>query len=159
MHGSALYSAAGFGETELVAALLSKGANPNFVDRGITLGATPLIIAAAGGHHDVVKLLVKAGSNLDTVTKWEGQSALHFAVQVEAYDMAEYLLRNGAAPNLQAVDGRTPLLLAAYLSNAKMVKLLLDHDADPSSKMNSGRSALELTTDRRTLKVLLEATQ
>lgn len=44
-------------------------------------GATPLLIAAVGGHTDVVELLVAANAEIDKATTDNGSTPLHAAAQ------------------------------------------------------------------------------
>ena len=58
-----LLTAAKRGEVEKVKAVLAEGANLETTDS--LLGATPLQLAAQGGHKDIVKLLLDAGANVN----------------------------------------------------------------------------------------------
>jgi ankyrin repeat protein len=52
-------------DVQMVNELLSKGANPNVVDKSSDL--TPLMAASLGGCIEIVRLLLKAGANVDRV--------------------------------------------------------------------------------------------
>ena len=56
--------------------------------------------------------------------------------------MIDLLLRRRADPNLGDRSGETPLMIAVRLRNERLVRLLLDHDADPDmADLVSGYSA------------------
>src|SRR5262249_35843055 len=57
-------------------------------------------------------------------------------------DVTEVLLKAGVAADQQDADGRTALLQAACAGNAGVVKLLLNHGANPT-RHPAGESALE----------------
>lgn len=63
-----------------------------------------------------------------------GASALLFACALENYDAAATLVRRGADPNAQTVDGITALAYAHQLPE-DLLHLLLDAGADPNHDM------------------------
>ena len=60
------------------------------------------------------------------------------------------LLRRGADPNLQAIDGATAGIFASYSGNSKIVKLLLEKGLDPNLQALDGSSALMIGFPERT---------
>lgn len=73
-----LYKAASTGDLETVKELvIDKNINPKFVDK--KTGSTPLHAAAKNGHHEIVKWLMKNGSNPNSQNK-DGATPLHLAV-------------------------------------------------------------------------------
>lgn len=56
-------------------------------------------------------------------------------------DIVNYLLANGADPNIED-NGKTPLIIASLKDNANIVKMLIDHGADVNARDNFGRTAL-----------------
>ena len=77
--------------------LIEKGANVNDVQTAENEGATrtPLILAASYGRLGLVKLLVSRGADINYRNK-NGESALKECVVVKYYDIALFLLQNGA---------------------------------------------------------------
>ena len=59
---SDLHLAADDGDLRTVRELLGKGSNPNQFDE---IGKTPLHYASMGAHHDVMRLLIAAGANVN----------------------------------------------------------------------------------------------
>lgn len=68
------------------------------------------------------------------VTKFWPQNALSLAIEKEATDIAELLLRMGASPSACAPDETAPLMIAARRRNIEVAQLLLEHKADVNEK-------------------------
>ncbi|MGH7144873.1 MAG: ankyrin repeat domain-containing protein [Planctomycetota bacterium] len=140
-------------DPELVAALLSKGAEINagstfvaFNPRSEPVGqlATPLNEAVAKGDLDMVKLLVDHGADVNAVdldahagncgpVPLLGETPLGMAVALDQKDIASYLIDHDA--NIEAPDflGLHPLHVAVLADKKDMVDLLLAHHADPNA--------------------------
>lgn len=91
----------------------------------------PLIQAAIVGSPEIVRLLVESGADINQ-QQMNGESALANAANIasrEHLQIAQYLLAHGANPNTIAHGKLTPLAVA---DNSAMVRLLLDHGADPN---------------------------
>ena len=58
------------------------------------------------------------------------------------YEIAKWLVENGANVNARARDGHTPLMMASYNRYPEIVKLLLKNGADPNAVSNQGHTAL-----------------
>jgi len=100
-------------------------------------GATPLMYAALYGDADTVRLLLEAGAD-PNVRNDAGATALMWAV--DDLDKTRLLLKGGADANARSDNGRTPLLSATVrVGSADVVKLLLDHGANPSVTAHSYR--------------------
>ena len=69
------------------------------------------------------------------------RAALHWAAHWDDVAVAEMLLRAGARVGARNEYGVTPLALAASNGSAAMVKLLLEHGADPNAD-GAGYTAL-----------------
>lgn len=98
-------------------------------------GATPLLYAVLYGDASRVKQLLDAGAD-PNIRNDAGASALMWAAG--DLEKARLLVEHGADVNAKSDVGRTPLQIAAgRFGNAPVVKLLLDHGANPSAKSPS----------------------
>jgi ankyrin repeat protein len=94
----------------------------------------PLLnIAAAGGHRDVVELLLESGHKLVT-----GTGILQEAVGTGDLEIIKLLLEAGAAPDDPDKDGNTALHVAARFGYHDVARLLLKGGASANSKTKSG---------------------
>ena len=75
-----------------------------------------------------------------------GVTPLHSACVHKSYDAAKVLLEAGADVNVQDQWGITPLGRAVFGKNGtvELVKLLVEHGADPTIENEDGNSALRL---------------
>lgn len=128
-----LYIASRANKPEIVRALLEAKANP---DRACTKRQeTPLHSAAADGYDDILQLLLDAGCKVNVVDK-KKRTALYRAVYDKHLSSAKLLLAYKADVNATC-EGWTPLMVAAYNDDLPMVRLLLEHGADPEKKSGS----------------------
>jgi uncharacterized protein len=110
-------------------------------------GTTPLMHAVAAGHLAITELLHREyGANFST-TGIDGNTVLHAAVGSEQPEVLAYLLRCGADVNM--INGNlraTPLYMASALGLTAVVRMLLEHGADPSVETVNGDTALFAAT-------------
>jgi len=146
-----LHHAAHHGSVECIAALVALGADPKALDSG---GCTPLMIAAAAGHLDAVRELLKHDDRIDLASKY-GWTPLVFAASREREAVVRLLLERGADYDLLTavargdlarvkalVEGRpdlvkeeeardqSPLTWAAVHNHPEVLTWLIDHGAD-----------------------------
>ena len=118
-----IHDAAESGDLAGVQAELDKGANVNAKNQN---GATPLHRAAWFGHKEIVELLIAKGADVNA--KDDSQSShyvgtpLNCAAWKGHKEIAELLIDNGADVNAKAVDGETPLDVAAKPEIADLLR-------------------------------------
>lgn len=82
---------------------------------------------------DAVKALLESGADPDQLF-FNGESALHMAVEQKNQQLVKLLLAYGADVNVQErKEGFTPLMYAAIMDNRPMMQLLSSHGADPTA--------------------------
>jgi truncated hemoglobin YjbI len=146
-----LHDAAGQWSLAFAERLLGLGADPNATDEA---GHSPLYAAgnrfvkprdrsqAAGGA--VVRLLGRAGADVNACGGVKACSALHMAARRGNVAVAEALIEAGAEIDARDGCGDTPLRRAVNCGQPGMVALLLSRGADPQSKGSHGLTPLQV---------------
>jgi len=106
-----MVSAAHFGDVETLRALITSGVDVSCV------------------HH-------LKGTALQEAVKWKGDSS-HRVPEERHAAAIEFLLENGADPNVADEYGETPLHCAALSGDRVSIRRLLDAGADPNAKKNA----------------------
>lgn len=105
--------------------------NPGHVNLRGPAGSTPLMYAALYDDLDSVRQLLQAGADSNLHNE-AGATALMWAT--DSLEIVRELVEHGADVNAKSGDSRTPLLIASgRYGAAPVVKLLLDHGANPSA--------------------------
>lgn len=119
---------------------------------------TALYFAAEGGHDIVVKELIRRGA-LVNLTNSRGISPLYIASQSGYVHVVKALLEADVEVN-QAVDGVTPLMIAAIRGKSDIIKLLAQSSRINLDQQNNlGETALMLCSvsrDVRCIESLME---
>jgi ankyrin repeat protein len=115
---------------------------------------TPLMFASRQGALDAVRTLIDAGASLN-LSDPDGTTALVMSIANRHYDVAALLAERGADPNIADTSGMEALYAAVDLRTAGplinrpspkptgsidalgLVKLLLDHGADPNARLRT----------------------
>jgi uncharacterized protein len=104
-------------------------------------GQTALTHAAANGHLDTVKLLLRYGADIDTVDK-KGRTPLFAAGLHQRVNVVAPLVEAGADVNAVDSDGNGVLMASVKHNNTALVQLLLSSGADISMQNRAGRNAM-----------------
>lgn len=99
---------------------------------GACQGWAPIIIAAAEGHAEMVKLLIAKGVDVNAVNAY-GRTALMFASKYGFLEIVRALLNAGADPNIRPKEGPPAIIAAGYDGRAKEIWELLLHGAKIAS--------------------------
>ncbi|XP_064495110.1 ankyrin repeat domain-containing protein 26-like [Pseudopipra pipra] len=113
------------------------------IDRRDQEMRTPLHLASANGHADVVRYLLRKNSQPNLADSFK-RTALMKAVQQEQEECVAVLLEHGADPNLADADGNTALHLAVLSKNTAVAGLLLEHHAKNDAQNQWGFTPLKL---------------
>jgi ankyrin repeat protein len=126
--------------------LLDQGADPNVKD---SQGRTPLMYVGIWGDYqeehkmEIAKLLVEKGSDVNAVDSY-GDDVLTFLTAYNLPRITEYLISQGAKVDHLNSNGRTALSQAAENGKIDVVRVLLQHGADPNLRGEKmGWSALD----------------
>ena len=79
-------------------------------------------LAAWSGNEDIVKILIEAGANVNSIDK-QGRTSLIAASYMGHYDIVEILLESGANVNHTDLDGRNALCVAALCGSSGYSKV------------------------------------
>ncbi|KAL8897576.1 MAG: hypothetical protein Q9207_007148 [Kuettlingeria erythrocarpa] len=135
---TALMKAASCGFPDLVRLFMSKNADPT---RQNWYG-TALHVACEAGQIGSIEALLDAGVDVNSPDS-HGRLPLTCAVEEEHIDAMRTLLERGADVNFADAEGATPLFLAVQSgARPEIVRILLEHDADPNTMIQSGDVAI-----------------
>ena len=156
------------GDLERVRHLIQYGQDVNrrSVYIGDSYGLTPLMVAAAYGHDQIVRELIRAGADVNGKDNYK-QTALHWASRRGHSIVIKTLAEAGANLNVQDVDGMTPLMRAAEQGHANVVVELIRAGADMSVVIShewlsvaAGSTALHFAAEKNNIEcgvLLVEA--
>ncbi|MGB7343991.1 MAG: ankyrin repeat domain-containing protein [Pirellulaceae bacterium] len=178
---TALMWAAAEGNADAVIALIDGGADLNATSKS---GFTAMMFAAREGRLEVIKRLLAAGEDVNAVMKSsgsgqrvprDGTSALIMAIESRHFELAKYLIDQGADPNDQRC-GFAPLHMMSWvrkpnwgegpdgdpqrqgsgnLSSMQFVAALIDAGADVNLKLEKGKSGKAFLNHKGATPVLL----
>ncbi|KAL3995317.1 Ankyrin repeats (3 copies) family protein [Acanthocheilonema viteae] len=133
-------------------------------------GATALHVAAAKGYNDVIRLLLKAGADVNCRDR-DGWTPLHAAAHWAEHEAAAILIQNGASFSELTNSGETVLNVAdkdivEYLEGMQEKERLrlasnssinvLVHSNAPLKRAGSTTSVLRMSTEEKTKKTKLD---
>lgn len=143
--------------------LLTKKINPALVEQDRTHNNSGLIWSIANASHSMALLIIetlKKGDYLN-VQDSNKKTALHLTaakgyekiskqgdvLEHTSFEIAEALLKYGAAVNLQDEHGNTPLHYACYRRDEKLIRALMVKGADPIIRNGRGKTPSEILSD------------
>jgi ankyrin repeat protein len=142
------------GQVEAVQARIKKGIDINAIGSN---GETALMCAAYYGHISTIKVLIKAGANLDILSEEDvtgvGKSALmvvassYFATN--RHEVIKVLVEGGANVNLQGQDGLTTLMWATMCGYTAAIEALIEVGADLNITDNNCNTAIMYAKARK----------
>jgi ankyrin repeat protein len=161
---TALMWAAAESKPEMVAFLISKGASVNVrptandwpsqmtneprVQYRPTGGLTPLLYAARAGCRGCIEALLKGGADIDMPNP-DGMTPMMMAIDNSHYEVARYLLEQGANPHTWDWWGRTPLYVVVNMrggpdsnpgprepASLDLIQALLKAGVNPNHQLN-----------------------
>ena len=153
---SPLHTAVSKGFFDITKLLVEKGSYVNLQNKE---GRTPLFLSVKNKHEQLIKLLieneadVRIGYKENSTERFylvrgknRGRAAWHYIAgeQVNEPEIIDLLVKSGANVNAQDAEGFTPLHMAAIHGNLKIVKKLVDLDADVNIVATDGKNAAEL---------------
>jgi tetratricopeptide (TPR) repeat protein len=136
------------GDIEKCKALLAAGANPD----GDALVRVPVLEAVSTNNLEIVRLLAKAGANLN---RTDGSRILLSAVERDDVEMVRLLLSLGANPNGPG-EGLTPLSSALSWERRELAKILIAAGANAKAEMDSAQRRADTNVIRTLQEVLGE---
>ncbi|MGN0868846.1 MAG: ankyrin repeat domain-containing protein [Akkermansia sp.] len=102
-----------------------------------------LYVASVCGALDVVQQLVgQQGTDVNVRVGEDGETPLMAAVACGQLGVVNYLLQQGANPNVRDEDGKTPLHEACDNGSLPIVMALVGHGADINARDEDGETPL-----------------
>ena len=152
-----LHEAAVNGNTEIVKALITAGADVNATDED---GKTPLYWAARNGRTETVQALITAGADVNAQNIY-GHTPLHEAAVNRNTETVQAFITAGANVNAQNIYGHTPLHKAADCGHTETVRAFITAGANMDAKDKYGYTPLHWasTYGRTETVILLRAVQ
>jgi ankyrin repeat protein len=109
-------------------------------------------------HPEIADFLLDHGADPSTPGVLGKSQTLYLAVKSGDVHLIEKVIAKGADVNENDYVGAgTPLIRAAMDNNVAIVKLLLDHGADPTAEAKFCGPALQVTSSPEIKKLLTEA--
>ncbi|XP_065691219.2 uncharacterized protein [Patagioenas fasciata] len=112
------------------------------------ISRTPLHLACANGHADVVRFMAGKKCKLNPHGMYK-KTPLMLAVQHQHKDCVTALLEHGADADHKGAGGNTALHMAALMPSKAMVELLLEHNAQIDARNDLGYTPLAVAIIER----------
>jgi hypothetical protein len=136
-----LFYVANFGFRDAAEHIIAE--HPEQINAKGRFNLTPLHVAAAEGHTDILSLLLKHGADVDA---WglTGETPLHLASMERKLEAGRCLLDHGADINPRAHRNLTPVCIAVLQGDVEFARMLFERGAtmDVRPRMDSGNTPL-----------------
>ncbi len=116
--------------------------DPEALHRPNNWGFYPIHLAADHGHSEVIRVLLRAGADVNMPHLKVQATPLQYAAMQGHLDAVRTLIAAGARVDSVDIAGRTPLMWAAWKGQGPVVQELLRHGADVSRRNKTGGTAL-----------------
>ena len=130
-------------KTEEVSLFLTAGFSPDTKDKK---GVPLICVAARNGKLNTLKLLLKAGAQVNLIAEDRGSSALLDSAIERNKEMVKILIEAKADLNVQSKDGQTALVVVVGAGDDEISEMLIKAGADPDIKDALGVSARKYAT-------------
>ena len=125
------------------------------IDGQVIENCTALWVAAAKGHFDVVRLLIKQNAEVDGRTS-SNSTPLRAAALHGHLDIVRCLVENGADVNARTNINCTPLMLTCHKGHLDVASYLVEHGASINLQDNDGRSCLHCASKQGHVQLVCE---
>lgn len=142
----------GDSNVEIAKALLSAGADANYIKDDDSGQSSALMAAAESGKEGIVKLLLNSGANSKNVGL-----AIILATSENREALVNLLLKTTPKPDVNfksAQLDRTALMIAAEKGNAEIAQALLSAGADVNIRDTEEKTALQIATEKGNTKII-----
>lgn len=144
-----LHVAAQSGSTEVVHLILRRDKDKELLEKRNAGGRTPILIATAREHVEIVAALIAAGANVNA-QEGAGNTALHLAVENDLPEVVELLLNAAAMLDITNNDGQTPYAQALASGSKDCATLPAASDrADRAATAETSCSEPQLTDSNK----------
>ncbi|MDZ4660553.1 MAG: ankyrin repeat domain-containing protein [Pseudomonadota bacterium] len=137
------------GNEESVLKLLSAQSE---IDAKDFAGHTPLMLAARQGNTMIIRLLLEKSANLQ-LKDGQGRGPLLHAIEGGSADAIKILVQAGCSINTRHL-GATPLMIACFMGDLKVVTALIECGADPQEKDAKSKLAVDYARSKNHVKVV-----
>lgn len=116
-------------------------------------GTTPLMLAAARGHTDLISFMLQNGFDVDE-QDFDNGTAINYAMVGNQIDAASLLVLSGADLESKRSDGITVLMGAVQISSFPMIRALTSTHQALNAKADDGWTPIYFALRRRDPEIL-----
>jgi len=129
-------------------------------------GRTPLHIASFYSRFEAIHLLLSQKASLSVkdnngftpmdiyINSYSSSPLAWYVLIGDENSLVKEIKTNKDKINYQDKNGNTPLHLAISFMNINIVKILLQNNADPTIRNNSGKSCIDLAQDTKNMNII-----